>query len=127
MDPTAALITRLLHRMVERDALAMYVEPFHSATGEDLPSGPVSTGVRILFLVHGVLELETEIRPLQRASLLSRVKKMAGMDQAGTAVPQQGRIRLQSPPLLLAVATQPTPLGEALTLRRVDPGTPGGG
>ena len=107
MDPTARLVTELLTRAIERGATAIYVEP----------PGPV---VHIWFLIGGVLEIEREIRPLQHAPLVGRLEKMAGMDQAEIAVPQQGWIRTVRPAIELAVSTEPGALGEALVLRRVD-------
>lgn len=95
------------------------------AVGErasDIHFEPSVDGVHVRFRVDGVLRQAALLPRSSQSELLSRVKVMADLDITERRRPQDGRIglRIQGRGLDLRVATLPTPLGEAITLRILD-------
>lgn len=88
----------------------------------DIHFEPDSDGVRVRYRIDGVLREAAGLPKTSQAELLSRVKVMADLDITERRRPQDGRIsvRVADRPLDLRVATLPTPLGEAITLRILD-------
>lgn len=88
----------------------------------DVHFEPAANGVRVRYRVDGVLRDASMLPKNAQSELLSRVKVMADMDITERRRPQDGRIaiKVDGKPLDLRVATLPTPLGEAITLRILD-------
>jgi len=88
----------------------------------DLHLEPLEHRFRVRYRVDGVLQ-EGENPPKRlQASLLSRVKLLAGLSLAERRLPQDGRItaRLGGRPVDLRVSSLPTAHGESLVLRILD-------
>ena len=88
----------------------------------DIHFEPSEGGVRVRYRVDGVLREAAGLPKSSQAELLSRLKVMADLDITERRRPQDGRfgIRLDDKHIDLRVATLPTPLGEAITLRLLD-------
>lgn len=107
--PVVRIVNQLIREAVEEQASDIHFEP-----------GDNSITVR--FRVDGVLH-EAAVLPRRiQAGLLSRLKVMADLDITERRRPQDGRIALMvdGRHLDFRVATLPTPLGEAITLRILD-------
>ncbi len=88
----------------------------------DIHIEPLENKFRIRYRIDGVLhEVSGPPKRLQ-ASVISRVKIMAGMDIAEKRLPQDGRIRIEigSKELDLRVSTLPAIYGESVVLRILD-------
>ncbi len=88
----------------------------------DIHFEPTADSVRVRYRVDGVLHDAATLPKKSQAELLSRIKVMADMDITERRRPQDGRfgILVDHNPLDFRVATLPTPLGEAITLRVLD-------
>ncbi len=87
----------------------------------DIHVEPLGTDLRIRYRIDGVLHeipVPQKIKLLQ-ASVLSRIKIMAGLDIAERRIPQDGRINLElsGKPIDVRVATIPSVTGETISLR----------
>jgi len=106
-------IVRMVNQLI-REAVNERASDIHFEPGE--------RGVRVRYRVDGVLRSAADLPKNSQAELLSRIKVMADLDITERRRPQDGRIalRVDSKTLDLRVATLPTPLGEAITLRILD-------
>jgi type IV pilus assembly protein PilB len=88
----------------------------------DIHFEPTEDSVRVRYRVDGVLRDAAILPKKSQAELLSRVKVMADMDITERRRPQDGRfgIKVDGKPLDFRVATLPTQVGEAITLRVLD-------
>lgn len=107
--PIVKLVSLLIAEAVTKRASDVHVEPLENK-------------FRIRYRIDGVLhEVPGPPKRLQ-ASVISRVKIMAGMDIAEKRLPQDGRIRLEigGKELDLRVSTLPAMYGESVVLRILD-------
>ncbi len=113
MEDSDVAVVRVVNQII-RDAVLERASDIHFE--------PDSDGVRVRYRIDGVLREAAGLPKTSQAELLSRVKVMADLDITERRRPQDGRIsiRIADRPLDLRVATLPTPLGEAITLRILD-------
>jgi general secretion pathway protein E len=108
-----APIIRLVQRLID-SAVA--------ARASDIHFEPSATALQVRFRLDGLLR-EIESQPAQLgASIVSRLKVMAGLNIAERRLPQDGRIRVtvQGKEIDFRVATSPTLYGESVVLRILD-------
>jgi type IV pilus assembly protein PilB len=107
--PAVQLANLILNQAVRKGASDVHIEPQDKR-------------LRVRFRIDGVLH--EVMQPPQRlqASLISRIKVMAGMDIANRRVPQDGRTTLKVDGRVIdfRVASLPAAYGEKLTLRLLD-------
>src|SRR5262249_36480661 len=104
--PVIRLVQRLIDEAIRSRASDIHLEPSEAA-------------LHIRLRMDGLLrELERQPRALA-ASVVSRIKVMAGLDIAERRLPQDGRIRVsvQGKEIDFRVATSPTLYGESVVLR----------
>ncbi len=91
----------------------------------DIHVEPQEKSLRIRFRIDGVLHEIMQPPHRLHASLVSRIKVMAGMDIANRLVPQDGRATLKVDGRVIdfRVASLPSAYGEKLTLRLLDRNT----
>lgn len=107
--PVIRLVQRMIDEAVRRRASDIHLEASDVA-------------LHIRFRMDGLLrEMETQSRELA-ASVVSRIKVMAGLNIAERRLPQDGRIRVsvQGKSVDFRVATSPTLHGESVVLRILD-------
>lgn len=111
-DASVAIV-RIVNQIVHEAVLAR---------ASDIHFEPAEDHVRVRYRVDGVLREATSLPKSSQAELLSRVKVMAELDITERRRPQDGRfsVRVEGKDLDLRVATLPTPVGEAITLRILD-------
>jgi general secretion pathway protein E len=107
--PVIRLVQRIVDEAVRQRASDIHIEPSDAA-------------LHIRFRRDGLLhEIETQQKDLA-ASVVSRVKVMAGLNIAERRLPQDGRIRvtIQGKEIDFRVSTSPTLHGESVVLRILD-------
>ena len=107
--PVIRLVQRLIDDAVRSRASDIHVEPSEN-------------GLHVRLRLDGLLrELESHPKNLA-ATVVSRIKVMAGLDIAERRLPQDGRIRVsaQGKEIDFRVATSPTLHGESVVLRILD-------
>lgn len=89
------------------------------AGASDIHIEPQEKRLRIRFRIDGVLHEMLQPPTRLHASLVSRIKVLAGMDIAEKRIPQDGRItmKVDSKIVDIRVASLPSAYGEKLTLR----------
>ena len=107
--PVIRAVNRLITRAVEARASDIHVEPHEDALG-------------VRFRVDGAMRDEEPLPAAMKASFVSRVKVMAGLNIAEKRLPQDGRLRLavRGHEIDLRVAISPTIHGESVVLRLLD-------
>lgn len=108
-----APIIRLVQRLIDQ-AIASKASDIHLEASE--------RALQVRFRMDGLLrQIETHSRDVA-ASVVSRVKVMAGLNIAERRLPQDGRIRVsvQGKDVDFRVATSPTLHGESVVLRILD-------
>ena len=107
--PVIRAVNRLITRAVEARASDIHVEPAEEALG-------------VRFRVDGAMRDEEPLPAQMKASFVSRVKVMAGLNIAEKRLPQDGRLRLavRGHEIDLRVAISPTIHGESVVLRLLD-------
>jgi general secretion pathway protein E len=108
-----APVIRLVQRVID-DAVRQKASDIHLEASE--------TALHVRFRLDGLLR-EVERHPNQlAASVVSRIKVMAGLNIAERRLPQDGRIRvtIQGKEIDFRVATSPTLHGESVVLRILD-------
>jgi general secretion pathway protein E len=108
-----APIIRLVQRIIN-DAVRQRASDIHLEASE--------IGLHVRFRMDGLLQ-EVEMHSKEHsASVVSRIKVMAGLNIAERRLPQDGRIRVtvQGREIDLRVATAPTLHGESVVLRILD-------
>lgn len=107
--PIIRLVNSLFSQAVKERSSDIHIEPFE-------------TSMMVRFRVDGVLK--EIVRPPKRfqATILSRVKIMAGLNIAEKRLPQDGRIRLKiaGKDIDVRVSTVPTTYGERIVMRLLD-------
>lgn len=108
--PVVRMVNQLITEAVQERASDIHLEP-------------MADQLRVRYRIDGVL---TEARSLPRSvipEMVSRVKIMADMDISERRRPQDGRIaaRVEDRPLDLRVASLPTPHGESIVIRLLNP------
>jgi general secretion pathway protein E len=85
----------------------------------DIHLRPMRGGAEMLFRVQGELIAQTPPEPRQFASIISRLKILAGLDISERRLPQDGRIRanVAGRPVDIRISTMPHIHGEAAVLR----------
>lgn len=107
--PIIRLVNSLFSQAVKERSSDIHIEPFE-------------TSMMVRFRVDGVLK--EIVRPPKRfqATILSRVKIMAGLNIAEKRLPQDGRIRLKiaGKDIDVRVSSVPTTYGERIVMRLLD-------
>ena len=107
--PTIRLVNSILERAITERASDIHLEP---------REGEMVVRMRIDGVMHKIMNVPRDVQ----ASVLSRVKIMAGLDIAERRVPQDGRfnVRIRETDIDLRVSTLPTVYGEKIVLRLLD-------
>jgi len=107
--PVIRAVNRLITKAVEARASDIHVEPAEDALG-------------VRFRVDGAMRDEEPLPATMKASFVSRVKVMAGLNIAEKRLPQDGRLRLavRGHEIDLRVAISPTIHGESVVMRLLD-------
>jgi general secretion pathway protein E len=107
--PVVRAVNALIARATESHASDIHIEP-----AEDC--------LKVRLRIDGALREEPPLPPRLKASLVSRIKVMAGLNIAERRLPQDGRLRLavRGHDIDLRVATSPTIHGESVVLRILD-------
>jgi general secretion pathway protein E len=107
--PVVRAVNALIARATESQASDIHIEP-----AEDC--------LKVRLRIDGALREEPPLPPALKASLVSRIKVMAGLNIAERRLPQDGRLRLavRGHDIDLRVATSPTIHGESVVLRILD-------
>jgi general secretion pathway protein E len=107
--PVIRLVNALFFQAVRDGASDVHVEPYERA-------------LAVRFRLDGVLHDVLSPPPALHASLVSRLKIMAGLDIAERRLPQDGRIRLRvaGRDVDVRVSIVPTGFGERVALRILD-------
>ena len=104
--PVIRLVNRMISQAVKAGASDIHIEPFQQH-------------LMIRYRIDGILyERLTPPKGIQ-ASLISRIKVMAGMNIAEKRVPQDGRaqVRIGDQEIDIRISTVPTSFGERLVMR----------
>lgn len=107
--PVIRSVNQMIARAVELGASDIHVEPLGSR-------------LRVRYRIDGVLQDMPAPPRAAAASIISRIKVIAGLDIAERRLPQDGRIRLavQGTLIDMRVSTAPTAHGESVVLRILD-------
>ncbi|HYZ47575.1 MAG TPA: ATPase, T2SS/T4P/T4SS family, partial [Sphingomonas sp.] len=107
--PVIRAVNRLIAQAVDGRASDIHIEP-------------ADDSLRVRFRIDGVLQDRPALPAVMRASLVSRIKIMAGLDIAEKRLPQDGRIRIavRGHEVDLRVATAPSIHGESVVMRILD-------
>lgn len=110
--PIIKIVASTLRHAVEGGASDIHIEPQR-------------TRVRIRMRIDGKLEEISTLPPSLAQPIVSRVKVMARLKLDETRIPQDGRFRtlIQGRDIDYRVATFPTPSGEKVAIRVLDPAT----
>lgn len=110
--PIIKIVASTLRHAVEGGASDVHIEPQR-------------TRVRIRMRVDGKLEEVSTLPPSLAQPIVSRVKVLARLKLDETRIPQDGRFRtlIQGRDIDYRVATFPTPSGEKVAIRVLDPTT----
>ncbi len=95
------------------------VEQAYLKRASDIHIEPYENTVRIRFRIDGDLIDVTELSPAAHASLVTRIKIMAGMDIAERRLPLDGRFDVQfdNTEVSVRVSSMPTVFGEKVVMR----------
>lgn len=109
--PVVRLVNQLIREAVVDRASDIHLEPNER-------------GLHVRYRVDGVLFDVMDLPKTARAGVTSRIKIMADMDIAERRRPQDGRMRItvEGNAVDMRVASLPTPLGEAITIRLLNRG-----
>ncbi|WP_298167204.1 GspE/PulE family protein [Novosphingobium sp.] len=107
--PAIRAVNRLIAEAVDANASDIHLEPSDDS-------------LVVRFRIDGMLRLVTRLPQAMRASVVARIKVMAGLDIAERRIPQDGRLRLavRGHEIDLRVATAPSIHGESAVLRILD-------
>ncbi|MFH0806242.1 MAG: ATPase, T2SS/T4P/T4SS family [Candidatus Brennerbacteria bacterium] len=110
--PIIKIVASTLRHAVEGGASDIHIEPQRSR-------------VRIRMRIDGKLEEISTLPPSLAQPIVSRVKVLARLKLDETRIPQDGRFRtlIQGRDIDYRVATFPTPSGEKVAIRVLDPAT----
>ncbi|MCP4650244.1 MAG: type II/IV secretion system protein [PVC group bacterium] len=102
--------------------VSMLISDAYRKRASDIHVEPMRDILRIRYRIDGILQqVQSPVKKLQ-ASVISRVKLMAGMNIAEKRLPQDGRIRtvVDNREFDLRVSTLPSHYGESVVLRILD-------
>ena len=107
--PVIRAVNRLIAQALDQHASDIHVEP-------------TDDGLAVRFRIDGMLALMPALPAAMRASFVSRIKIMAGLDIAEKRRPQDGRLRhtVRGHEIDLRVATAPSIHGESVVMRILD-------
>ncbi|HUX36104.1 MAG TPA: GspE/PulE family protein [Candidatus Paceibacterota bacterium] len=110
--PVIKIVTKTLSEAVQRGASDIHIEPLENY-------------LRIRFRIDGKLEEEAALPSELSQSVVSRVKVISNLKIDETRMPQDGRFstRVLDREIDFRVSTFPTPLGEKVAIRVLDPST----
>ncbi len=100
----------------------MLISDAYKQRASDIHIEPMFDSLRIRYRIDGILrQMQSPDKKLQ-ASLISRIKLMAGMNIAEKRLPQDGRIRtiVDTKEFDLRISTLPAHYGESVVLRILD-------
>ncbi|MDZ4231690.1 MAG: ATPase, T2SS/T4P/T4SS family, partial [Candidatus Pacearchaeota archaeon] len=108
--PITKMVAVILRTAVELKASDVHVEPF-------------SGKVRVRFRILGQLQSSLQLPERVKRSIVARIKILAGMKIDETRIPQDGRFSMvvDGKSIDFRVATLPTPKGEKVAIRVLDP------
>ena len=108
-SPVIKLVNFLIYSAVKEGASDIHIEPDDSH-------------LRVRYRVDGVLYEKLSPPAQLMASIISRIKIMAGLDIAERRLPQDGGIHvlMESRPIDLRVSSLPNPHGEKVVIRIID-------
>lgn len=94
-----------------------------AAGASDIHIEPIETETKVRLRIDGTLRADRAIAPGLQLAVISRVKLLAGLDIAEQRLPQDGRhtTTVRGRQIDLRVASAPTPEGETLVIRVLDP------
>ncbi|MFH2145514.1 MAG: ATPase, T2SS/T4P/T4SS family [Candidatus Omnitrophota bacterium] len=102
--------------------VSMLISDAYQKRASDIHVEPMNDELRIRYRIDGLLQKMQSPQKNLQASIISRIKLMAGMDIAEHRLPQDGRIRtvVDAKEFDLRVSTMPAHYGESLVLRILD-------
>lgn len=108
--PIVKLVNMIISGAIDQDASDIHIEPLERS-------------VVVRFRIDGVLRKIMEIPAQAKAALVSRIKIISNLDIAETRKPQDGKakVRKANRSIDLRVSTVPTPFGEKVVIRILDP------
>jgi type IV pilus assembly protein PilB len=108
--PIVKLVNMIISGAIDQDASDIHIEPLERA-------------IVVRFRVDGVLRKIMEIPAQAGPALVSRIKIISNLDIAETRRPQDGKakVRKSNRAIDLRVSTVPTPFGEKVVIRILDP------
>ena len=109
-SPIIRIVTSLLHEAVNVNASDIHIEPQRDRT-------------RIRFRIEGDLQEASSLPAELAQSIVARIKVLSSMKLDETRIPQDGRFRtiIFEKEIDFRVSTFPTPSGEKVALRVLDP------
>lgn len=104
--PIVRLVQNLIVESVNRGASDIHIRP-------------LSTGVQVLFRIHGKLTLVKNFGKSLLSAIVSRIKVISRMDIAQRRLPQDGRVQMTfgDEKVDMRVSTMPTVEGESVVIR----------
>ncbi|MBU1045002.1 MAG: Flp pilus assembly complex ATPase component TadA [Candidatus Omnitrophica bacterium] len=102
--------------------VSMLISDAYEKRASDIHIEPMTDSLRIRYRIDGILrQVESPEKNLQ-ASIISRIKLMAGLNIAEKRLPQDGRIRtvVNNKEFDLRISTLPAHYGESVVLRILD-------
>ncbi|MCA1794054.1 MAG: type II secretion system ATPase GspE [Desulfotignum sp.] len=104
--PVIRLVNRMISQAVKAGASDIHIEPFQHS-------------LKIRYRIDGILYERLTPPKRVQASLISRIKVMAGMNIAEKRIPQDGRaqVRIGDQEIDIRISTVPTSYGERLVMR----------
>ena len=107
--PTIRLVNSMLERAITERASDIHLEPRETE---------MVVRMRIDGVMHKIMNVPRDVQ----ASVISRVKIMAGMDISERRIPQDGRfnVRVKEKDIDMRVSTLPTVYGEKIVMRLLD-------
>ncbi len=108
--PIVKLVNMIISGSIDQDASDIHIEPLEKS-------------IIIRFRIDGVLRKIMEVPAQAGPALVSRVKIISNLDIAETRKPQDGKakVRKSNRTIDLRVSTVPTPFGEKIVIRILDP------
>ncbi|GAB4170415.1 MAG: hypothetical protein Kow00108_04480 [Calditrichia bacterium] len=108
--PIVKLVNMIISGAIDQDASDIHIEPLERS-------------IIVRFRVDGVLRKIMEVPAQAGPALVSRIKIISNLDIAETRKPQDGKakVRKSNRSIDLRVSTVPTPFGEKVVIRILDP------
>lgn len=108
--PIVKLVNMIISGAIDQDASDIHIEPLEKS-------------IVVRFRIDGVLRKIMEVPSHTGPALVSRIKIISNLDIAETRKPQDGKakVRKSNRSIDLRVSTVPTPFGEKVVIRILDP------